>query len=151
MRAETNSGDNDGDVVVMDGPPPESLDGADDGHPEHGPHGGELIELGQETFHGELIHDDKQVTIYVLDGTATKSAAIEAKSVTLGLKHDGTVQSFELSASPDEGDPDGSSSRYTSNDSTLCQWLEHEAEGSLMMEIDGKSYTGQIEHHDHDH
>ena len=145
--ADTDSGSADGDVVVMDGPPPESVHD----HPEHGPHGGELIELGQETYHGEPMHDDKNVTIYVLDGGATQTVPIEATTLTVSLKHDGAVQTFDLNASPDEGDADGKSSRFTSDDSTLCEWMEHDAEGAVMIEIEGKSFTGEISHHDHDH
>tara|TARA_R110002049_G_scaffold72490_1_gene186992 strand:- start:99730 stop:100242 length:513 start_codon:yes stop_codon:yes gene_type:complete len=146
-NVETNSESTNSETVVMDGPPPESIDM----HPEHGPHGGELIELGQETYHGELIHTAEKVTIYVLDGSATEMVPIAAPTLTVSLKHDGAVQSFDVSADSDTDDPDGKSSRFVSTDATLCEWMQHDAEGAVIIEIEGKMYNGEITHHDHDH
>ena len=44
-------------------------------HPTHGPHGGELLEIGKEEFHAELIMNEtkKQMVIYLLEKDA-KSA-----------------------------------------------------------------------------
>ena len=65
-----------------DGPQPdlhEDHDQADghDGHahPEHGPNGGELFELGAEEYHAELLHDDdaQTVTINLLDSAAKEA------------------------------------------------------------------------------
>ncbi|MDP7269338.1 MAG: hypothetical protein QF408_14335, partial [Pirellulales bacterium] len=41
-------------------------------HGAVGPHHGELIELGDGAYHGELLHDRKagSTTIYILDGNA---------------------------------------------------------------------------------
>ena len=41
----------------------------DHAHPSEGPHHGSLIELGNEDYHGELVHDHAtgSVTIYLLD------------------------------------------------------------------------------------
>lgn len=122
------------------------------GHPDHGPHDGELIELGNEAFHAEVVHDEAEVAIYVLDSSATKAEAIEAGSLTLSLKHDGQVKQFDLAASADSDDPPGKASRFISSDATLRDWLNHEAEGALTIQIQGKSYTGNLAHdHDHDH
>ena len=135
------------EIVVMEGPPP-MLD--EHAHGTHGPHGGELIEIGKATFHGELVHDATSVTIYVLDEAAESSVPIDAESVTLSLKHDGKVQSFQLAAATDAGDPAGMSSRFVSNDAVLASWMQSGSEGALVMQVDGKSYTGAIAH-DHSH
>ena len=123
-----------------------------DGHPEHGPHGGELVELGKEAFHIEMMHGTGAVAMYVLDGSATQPVAIEAEKLTVSLKHDGKVKSFELPADPQGEDAAGKSSRFASTNAEMDQWLEAEAEGAVIVQIEGKSYTGKISHdHEHDH
>src|SRR4051794_14732595 len=59
-----------------------------DAHPEKGPHGGALAEWGKEEYHAEFKQDTakKQVTVFVLDGSAKKAAPIDAKALTLTLK-----------------------------------------------------------------
>jgi hypothetical protein len=121
-------------------------------HPEHGPHGGDIVELGKEEYHAEVVHDEASgtVTIYVLDSAAKKSVPIDADHVTINVKHDGKGEQFEVKSSPQEGDGDGKSSRFTSEDKELAKDLDHEAR--LVIEIAGKSYTGEIKHgHDHKH
>ncbi|MGB7346773.1 MAG: hypothetical protein WBD20_21305 [Pirellulaceae bacterium] len=136
-------------TITMDELPPE-LDAG--GHPEHGPHGGELIELGQESFHIEMTHENESVAMYVLDTSATEPVAIDADKLTVSLKHDGQVKTFDLAADRQEGDADGKSSGFKSSDETLVQWMESGAEGAVSLQIDGKSFTGKISHHhDHDH
>ncbi|QDV44640.1 hypothetical protein Enr13x_45080 [Stieleria neptunia] len=124
----------------------------DHGHPEHGPHGGDLVELGKEAFHAELVHGADGVSMYVLDSSATKPVPIAAAKLVVSLKRDGQVASFDLSANPDANDPPEQSSRFTSADEKLDQWLDAGAEGAVVIEIEGKSYTGNVAHeHDHDH
>lgn len=135
--------------------PPDSVDlGHDDhDHPSEGPHHGHLIELGDEEYHVEFVHDEKAgtVTIYILDGAAKEAVPIEATEIAINLKHAGKGEQFKLAASPDQGDPEGKSSRFVSNDEKLGEDLEHEdAEAQLVLKINGKSYRGKIEH-DHDH
>lgn len=122
-------------------------------HPSHGPHDGELIELGNEEYHAELIHDDASVTIYILNGAATAVVPIEATEILVNLKHDGAPEQFTLTASPDTGDPTGRSSRFVSSDAELAGHLDEEAaEPQLVLTIDGVSYRGSLEHsHDHGH
>ncbi|QEF99239.1 hypothetical protein Mal15_33010 [Stieleria maiorica] len=120
------------------------------GHPEHGPHGGDLVELGKEAYHAELVHGEDGIMMYVLDGSASKQVPIAAEKLMLSLKHDGQVASFDLAADPDSDDPPGQSSRFNSADEKLHDWLDAGAEGAVVIEIDGKSYTGNVAH-DHDH
>lgn len=134
-------------------------------HPTEGPHGGELIELGDDEYHAELIHpaghddeaegedeaEEEVVTIYILDGSAKETVAIEAAEVTINMTHDGEPEQFKLAASPDEGDAKGTSSRFVSSDAVLLERM-HGAhiEFRLVVEIEGKSYNGEFHHH-HDH
>lgn len=130
----------------------------DHGHPSEGPHHGELIELGAEEYHAELLHDHDagSLTIYILDSSATKQVAIEATEVTINVTHDGMPEQFTLTAQPDEGDDEGKSSRFVSTDKELAAHIDdHDASPKLVVSINGKSYRGDIHHdhegHDHDH
>jgi hypothetical protein len=56
-------------------------------HDEFGPHGGPLAEWGKEEYHAEFIVDagKKQVTIFVLDGTAKAAPKVDADKITVEL------------------------------------------------------------------
>jgi len=126
-------------------------------HPSSGPHKGSLIELGNEEYHAELVHDDKAgtVTIYLLDGAAKAAVGTQAADVVINVKHDGKGSQFRLTADPQKGDKAGASSRFVSKDSQLGDALDQEgAEARLVLEIAGKPFTGQVTHshegHDHE-
>jgi hypothetical protein len=145
---QVDTPDESADTIVMDELPP-MLDDVH-GHSEHGPHGGELIELGKEAFHIEFVHGPDGVAFYVLDGAVAESVAIESKTLTVSLKNAGTVKSFQLAADPQADDGEGKSSRFVSLEPELVQTMNDEAEGAVVVQIQGKSYTGKIAH-DHDH
>jgi hypothetical protein len=65
-------------------------DEAGDEHPTEGPHGGHLIELGNEEYHAELLHDEKThtVTIHLFAGAAKEPAAVPLEEITLQLFQD---------------------------------------------------------------
>jgi hypothetical protein len=131
--------------------PPATVDaGHEHAHASAGPHGGSLIELGNEEYHAELVHDEAAgtVTIYVLDAAAKAAVPIDAVEVTINLKHEGRGEQFKLTASADQSDPQGKSSRFMSSDSELAADLDREdAEAQLALTINGKPYRGAIEHH----
>lgn len=122
-------------------------------HPHEGPHHGTLVELGDEEYHAEVVHDATTVTIYVLDSSAKQAVAIDAKELTISLLHDGSPEQFTLAASPETSDAAGKSSRFTSSDAELVGHLDDEAAApKLNVTIEGTSYRGEIKHdHDHDH
>lgn len=122
-------------------------------HPSTGPHSGTLIELGKEEYHAELVHDDAAgtVTIYILGPDAQEEVAIDAKVVRINVRHDARGAQFELAAAPQARDEAGQASRFVSQDKALGEALDQEgAQARLVMEIDGKSFTGAVEH-DHEH
>ena len=137
--------------ISMDMPPPPTVEIHE--HPSEGPHHGTLIELGKEEFHAELVHDDKSVTIYVLDSAAKNSVPVDASEVLINILKDGKPAQFKLAATPVEGDPDGKSSRFVDSGTELAGNLDNEAAApKLSITINGKSYKGTITHeHDHAH
>lgn len=119
-------------------------------HATVGPHGGDLIELGSDQFHAELVHDEMSVAVYIFGADAKSANPIDASELTINLKHDGKAEQFKLVASPDTSDTKGKSSRFVSNDAELGEYLDHEgAEPQLVVMIDGKQYRGRIEHGEH--
>lgn len=123
-------------------------------HPTEGPHHGKLVELGNDKYHAELLHDEvnETLTVYLLDGAAVNSVSSEATEAKINLSHDGHAEQFSLPASPQSIDPPGKSSRYVSQDAEVCEELDHvHGSAQLVVAIDGKQYRGRIEHeHDHD-
>jgi len=127
-------------------------------HPTEGPHHGSLVELGNDAYHAEVVHDDVAgtVTIHILDSAATNPVAIAATSLLVNMTHDGTPEQFELTAAADAGDPEGKASRFVSSDAHLAEELDHgHATAQLVVDIDGTQFRGEINleagHEDHDH
>ena len=149
--AETTDGNS---APGTDLPPGTMDDHAGHAHPSEGPHNGDLVELGNEEYHGEVVHneDADALEIYILDGSATKQVAIDATELTINVSHDSKPEQFTLTAKPDEGDEAGKSSRFVSDDKELMEHLDEEGTNPRMVvKINGKSYRGEITHsHDHE-
>jgi hypothetical protein len=150
-----------GTTEITGSPPPlvsgagsENGDDAGHAHPTEGPHGGHLIELGDEEYHAELLHDEAThtVSIHMLDATGKEEITIDLPEITMQLFQDGQFVKYALKAVPGEGGAAGAS-EFAIVDEKLCDALLHgeEVSGRLQVTIGGKAYTGNIEHHAHDH
>ena len=127
-------------------------DHAKEGHAEEGPHHGHLIELGEEEYHAELTHDEssKTVTVYLLDKEAKAPVAIADAEIVLNLVADGQPTQVKLAAAPQEGDPAGQSSRFSVTDEKVLETLEApKTTCRVNVTINGKAYSGTVEHHEH--
>lgn len=135
--------------VTMDSAPPE-LPHAHS-HAEHGPNGGELIEIGEEEYHAELVHDATSVTIYLLDASAKSAVPIEATELTINLLHEGKPEQFKLAAQAQSSDPSGKFSKFASTDAELASHVDDPAAAAkLSLTIAGKPYRADLAHsHDH--
>lgn len=113
-----------------------------DDHPEEGPHKGLLVEWGEEEYHAEFTADRAKgdVTVYILGKDARTATPIKADKIQLSLK-DPAVQ-IDLTASPQQGDPAGSSSRFVGklSDSTAGKKLS----GTISGAVNGKPYAGDF-------
>lgn len=121
-------------------------------HPSEGPHHGQLIELGEEEYHAELIHDDAThtVTIYLLDSKGKDSVPVAETEITLNLVAGGTPAQFKLPAVPQSTDPSGRASKFELSNEQMCTALDDEkSKGRLNVTIEGKPFSGAIEHHEH--
>jgi hypothetical protein len=123
-------------------------------HPSHGPHEGELIELGKEEFHLEMTHDDAThtVALYVLDGAAKAAVPIDATELMLNLVVDSKPVAYKLPAKRQSADPEGKSSCFELSDEKLCTALDAKGTtGRVNLTINEKPYSGNVGAHDHDH
>lgn len=124
-------------------------------HPDEGPHKGHLIELGEEEYHAELVHDDatKTVAIYLLGADAKTAVPIADAEITLNLVVAGEPMQAKLAAEKQPGDPEGQASKFAIVDEKILEALEApKTTGRLNVTIAGKSYSGNVEHEaDHDH
>jgi hypothetical protein len=144
-------------ALVGCGPAKDAKEGkpnaAESEHPSVGPHKGHLIELGNEEYHAEIVHDDAThtVTIYLLDSAAKKAVTTAATSIAVNLVVDGKPAQFTVAAKPIEGEPAEQSSRFESSDEKLSVALDAEgASGRMNVSIAGKEYSGTIGAHKHD-
>ncbi len=129
--------------------PPEAGGHEEHAHPSEGPHHGDLVELGNEDYHAEVVHGEVgSVTVYILDSTAKAEVPIDAIELMINVLHDGKAEQFKLVAERQETDPEGKSSRFSLKDEELAGDLDAtDATAKLVVTIDGKSYSGKIEHH----
>lgn len=155
-QSEAPPGATTGDTVTT--PPPGSVAGHEEhAHATEGPHHGPLIELGNEEYHAEVVHDDATgaVTIYLLDSHAKKAVTTSATEAVINLKHGDTPEQFKLAALPEEGNPTGQTSRFTLTDKELVEHLHEAAAGAkLNITIGDTPYSGAVpaeDHAGHDH
>jgi hypothetical protein len=123
-------------------------------HPAEGPHHGDLVELGNEDYHAEVVHGEGDaVTVYILDGSAKNVVPIDATDVVLNVTHDGKPEQVRLPAMPEASDGQGKSSRFSVVNAQLASRLDDEkSSAKLVVTIAGKQYTGKVEHHHgHEH
>ncbi|HUQ70463.1 MAG TPA: hypothetical protein VM165_13110 [Planctomycetaceae bacterium] len=124
-------------------------------HPEKGPHGGPLLELGDEEYHIEVMLDEKTnvLTLYLLDSAAKALVPTDAKEAVINLKHGGKPEQFKLPAVRQKTDPAEMASAFQLKDAKLMHDLHHKNhEARLAVKINGKSYTTKFDlKHDHKH
>ena len=88
-------------------------------HEHHAPHGGTLVELGNEFAHVELVRDADagSLTAYVLDGEAEESVRVKQPLLTLVIRNtpNGAIEHLELAARADvlTGETVGDTSEFS--------------------------------------
>lgn len=122
-----------------------------DHHHAHGPHDGHLIELGDEAYHAELVMDSatRNVTVYLLGSDAATPHPVAEASLTLRLEG---AEPLTFTATPQDGDPEGQSSRFELAGDALPAAVktEEDLHGEIALSVGGETFSGAISH-DHDH
>jgi hypothetical protein len=119
-------------------------------HPSEGPHGGALIEWGEEDYHLEFTvdHKNQEAIVYILDDTARRAKPIQASELTLTIKQSPPA-TVKLVARPEKDDTTGASSRFAGKHELFAG--EQKLEGEIKGEVDGKPYVGDFKEKAHKH
>jgi hypothetical protein len=120
----------------------------DAGHEHTPPHGGEMLELGAEEGHLELMHDHDggNVTVYVYDG-AMKPVKVAAPTIVIQQKADKTKSSeFTLTAVNPGADGTSDTWKGSHEDLKADPW-----EGRIRLTIGGKAFQSPLEGPAHTH
>ena len=114
-----------------------------------GPHDGTLADWGGGKYHVEFTvdHDKKESVVYVVGGDEKTPSPIKATELLLSINE----PSFQvtLKADPQEGDPEGSSSRFVGQHESLG--IVQEFAGTISGEVEGTPYAGDFKEEPHGH
>jgi hypothetical protein len=130
--------------------------GHDHGHADEGPNGGHLIELGTEEYHAEWLHDDEsgKLTVFILGGSAKEPVPLSAKSIVIEKKIGEKAEKYEIPAAG-RTDNTGKGAQFELVDKPLVEALkmagQQGVEAKLIVDIEGKTFEGKFEHHEHGH
>lgn len=122
-------------------------------HAKHGPHNGELIEVGNEPIHLEIVADEErgELTIYVLDEKIETPVPLQLDYLVINAKNQGKGVQYKLPAAPLTTDPVKSSSSFKLKNAELLRVLhEHSSDPKIALKVGNKSYSLKIPH-DHAH
>ena len=121
-------------------------------HGSEGPHGGHILGLGDEEYHLEWLHNESgKLTFYLLDAAAKADVSTAAKSIAITTTIIDETATVTLNTTTPDGDEHN---KFEAIDPVLLERLKlvgHGVAASASVQIDGKQYTGEFEHHDHGH
>lgn len=108
---------------------------------EHGPHGGDLLEVGDHVAHIEFIHNEEmgKVTLYILGKDGKTPLAIEGTPM-LNLKYKDAQKQLKTVAM---NTTENKSSHFEVTDNVL----KEEVDGRIAITINNTKYNIDIEHH----
>ena len=114
-------------------------DHGDHGHGHHGPNGGEIVEVGNEEFHAEVVVDENEhrIDVFILGSDAKTAKPIAASEIAISFKHGEEVEEFKLAASALDGEAEDQASRFTITDEELFEELHEHPEGATLNFSDG--------------
>lgn len=125
------------------------------GHGAHGPNGGDIVEVGNEEFHAEVVVDEEEhrIDVFILGSDAKTAKPIAASEISINFKHGDEIEEFKLAASALDGEAEGQASKFTITDEELFEELHEHPEGATLNFSDGdQALTGTVIHsHDHGH
>ena len=124
-------------------------------HGDTGPHGGGIIELGDDEYHAELVVNDEAhlLTLYILQKDAKTPEPVAATELVLTPEGKDAVS---LKATPQKDDPEGKSSKFEVTDEALVHGLKEAGfvHGEVRVTVRDTPFIGHIDYHldgDHDH
>jgi hypothetical protein len=114
-----------------------------------GPHEGTLADWGGGKYHVEFTvdHDRQEATVYILGGDEKTPAPIALTDIQLFIIQ--PEMEVTLKAAPQEGDPEGSASRFIATHESLG--VVQEYEGTITGVIESTPYSGTFKEEAHGH
>ena len=112
-----------------------------------GPHDGTVADWGGGKYHVEFTvdHVKQQATVYILGSDEKTPSPIDPESIELSIT-DPEMQ-VVLNAEPQEGDPEGKTSRYVGTHEKLG--VVQEYAGTMTGVVDGTPYSGDFKEEPH--
>ena len=106
------------------------------------PHGGTVSDWGGGKYHVEFVvdHDKQEATVYMLGGDVKTAAPVAADEIQMAI--DEPKFQTVLKAMPQEGDAEGTSSRFVGNHEMLAEVREFS--GKIFGTVDGTAYSGNF-------
>ena len=134
----------------------EGHDHAGHDHAHNGPHGGDIMVIGEEQYHAEWkVEGMGKVTFYILDAAAKEDVPIAAEKITIDTKVNDVESSYELLAVNPSAD-EKKTAQFEIVDVQLegvLESLSDKVTATLNVDINGTPFSQKIEKeaHDHDH
>ena len=117
-------------------------------HSAKGPHGGGIVELGEEEYHAEVVvdHDAESLVVYLLGKDAKTAEPVATADLSIALEG---KDALTLKAAPQEKDGEGKASKFALVDHDLVHTLMDTGflHGDLRITIGDKPYLGHIDYH----
>jgi hypothetical protein len=116
------------------------------GH-EAGPHEGTLADWGGGKFHVEFCvdHDKQEATVYILGSDEKTATPVKTDKLLLSI-NDPKFQ-VELVAAPQEGETEGTASRFIGKHESLGKVQDFA--GTISGEVEGTPYAGDFKEESH--
>jgi len=124
-------------------------------HGSLGPHGGHVLELGEEDYHAEwrFNNDSGKVTVYLLDAEAKKAVTTTATAISVQVTNgDDVVNDYELPAINRSDEDPPTTSEFELVDTVMLELLKgvgHGINATLKVTIGDKEYSGAFGHLPH--
>lgn len=120
-------------------------------HASEGPHGGHILEIGDEQFHLEWTHSESgKLSFYLLDAEMKEDVTTNADTITINVAVSGkAAETHEVAGIKLE---DGGYSQFEKTDPVLATQLQNVGPGVLAtatVDINGEEFEVVFEEHDH--
>jgi len=123
-------------------------------HSSLGPHGGHVLELGEEDYHAEwrFNNDSGKVTVYLLDAAAKKAVTTTAATISVQVKVGEDTSDYKLPAINQSDEDPATTSEFELVDTVMLEYLKgvgHGIDATLTVVIGDKEYSGAFGHLPH--
>ncbi|MFL2869327.1 MAG: hypothetical protein ACJZ8O_01135 [Pirellulaceae bacterium] len=120
-------------------------------HASEGPHGGHILEIGEEQFHLEWSHTDSgKLSFYLLDSEMKKDVTTDASAITISVAVSGKAS--ETHEIPGVKLEDGSYSQFEKTDPVLATQLQNVGPAVIAIanvSVNGEEFEVIFEEQDH--